>query len=91
MRQVVDTFLKRGLKAVEVRVIHNKDGEPILHDRFLVVDGAVWFSGNSLNAIGQRESMIVKLPDPSPVIDRLNQLFDAESDDLGMFSSLSDE
>jgi hypothetical protein len=57
----------------------------MLHDRFLAVDGAVWFSGNSLNAIGQRESMIIKLPDPKPVLFRLQKIFDNEADDLATF------
>jgi hypothetical protein len=67
--------------------MRNHDGEPILHDRFLAVDGAVWFSGNSLNAIGQRESMIIKLPDAKSVMSRLNAIFDHESDD---FAHLTD-
>ena len=44
---------------------------PPVHDRFLVVDGVAWFSGNSLNTLGQRAGMIVKLPDPVPVVVRL--------------------
>ena len=42
-----------------------------VHDRFLVIDGEVWLSGNSLSTLGQRAGMIVKLPDPDPVIRRL--------------------
>lgn len=41
---------------------------PPLHDRFLVVDDAVWFLGNSLNALGVRASMIIKLPNPDDVL-----------------------
>ena len=52
----------------EIRVLGDS---PAVHDRFLVVDGNVWFSGNSLTAIGERAGMIVKLPDPEPVITRL--------------------
>ena len=44
---------------------------PPIHDRFLVVDGAAWLSGNSLNTLGERAGMIVKLPDPGPVVVRL--------------------
>ena len=44
---------------------------PPIHDRFLIVDGAAWFSGNSLNTLGERAGMIVKLPDPVPVVVRL--------------------
>ena len=44
---------------------------PPIHDRFLIVDGAAWFSGNSLNTLGERAGMIVKLPDPVPIVVRL--------------------
>ncbi len=43
----------------------------ILHDRFLVIDDAVWFLGNSLNTLGDKASMIVKLPNPDEVIGQL--------------------
>ena len=42
-----------------------------VHDRFLVIDGEVWLSGNSLSTLGQRAGMIVRLPEPDPVIKRL--------------------
>jgi hypothetical protein len=45
-----------------------------LHDRFLVVDDDVWFVGNSLNSLGEKASMIVKLPNPNEVIERLQTL-----------------
>lgn len=43
----------------------------VLHDRFLVIDDAVWFLGNSLNALGDKASLIVKLPYPDEVIGQL--------------------
>jgi hypothetical protein len=82
MQESVSSFHNRGIVDIQVRLMRNHDGEPILHDRFLAVDGAVWFSGNSLNAIGQRESMIIKLPDAKSVMSRLNAIFDHESDDF---------
>jgi hypothetical protein len=48
-----------------------------LHDRFLVVDDDVWFVGNSLNSLGDKASMIVRLPDPTPVIAQLQSLTSA--------------
>ena len=54
----------------EVRILTGDP--PPIHDRFLIVDGAVWFSGNSLHTIGERAGMIVKLLDPEPVIARLD-------------------
>jgi hypothetical protein len=43
----------------------------LLHDRFIVIDEEVWFSGNSLNSFGKQASVIVKLPDPQVIIDNL--------------------
>ena len=56
----------------EIRILG--DSTPV-HDRFLVIDGSVWFSGNSLNSIGKRAGMIVKLPDPEPVVERLESFW----------------
>ena len=39
-----------------------------MHDRFLIVDGTVWLSGNSLHTLGERAGVIVRLPDPTPII-----------------------
>ncbi|WP_417441328.1 VPA1262 family N-terminal domain-containing protein [Idiomarina sp.] len=44
---------------------------PILHDRFMVIDDSVWFLGNSLNTLGDKASLIVKLPNPNEVIEKL--------------------
>lgn len=46
----------------------------ILHDRFLVVDDNVWFLGNSLNTLGDKASLIVKLPNPDEVISHLESM-----------------
>ena len=68
LRIVNETFDSYPRKP-EIRVLSGK--LPPVHDRFLVVDGGVWFSGNSLNTLGERAGMIVKLPDPRPVVVRL--------------------
>lgn len=52
-----------------------------VHDRFLVVDDAVWLIGNSLNSLGGKASMVVRLPNPDEVIDKLDSLA-AEAPDL---------
>lgn len=59
---------------VQVRVM--KGDPPSLHDRFLIVDGDVWFTGNSLGTLGDRAGMIIRLPDPEPVLQALDRLFD---------------
>lgn len=48
-----------------------------LHDRFLVIDDSVWFSGNSLNRIGERASVLIEMPDPDAVLQRLAPIRDA--------------
>ncbi|RTB44116.1 VPA1262 family N-terminal domain-containing protein [Pseudomonas aeruginosa] len=53
--------------------------KPEIHDRFLVIDDAVWFTGNSLNKIGVRAGMIISLPDPKPVIEQLSGIINDES------------
>lgn len=54
---------------IDTKVLTGRN--PVLHDRFLVIDNDVWFMGNSLSDIGQRASMILKVPYPDEVIDEL--------------------
>ncbi|HBQ6836137.1 TPA: hypothetical protein MAG25_005491 [Klebsiella quasipneumoniae subsp. quasipneumoniae] len=60
----------------------------LLHDRFIVIDDEVWFSGNSLNSFGKQASVIVKLPDPQTIIDNL-ELILAQGRQLETHFSLS--
>lgn len=68
--QSLDDLNKHQQLVPDVRIISSSS----LHDRFLVVDDDVWFVGNSLNNLGVKASMIVKLPDPNEVIERLHAL-----------------
>lgn len=72
--EMLNTMFKDRLVSPEVRVL---TGSPAVHDRFLVVDADVWFSGNSLNTIGERAGMLVRVPDPEPVIERLEAFWRA--------------
>jgi len=49
---------------------------PDIHDRFLIVDDQVWLSGNSLNEMGKRAGVIVKLPYPAPIRQRIEDIFE---------------
>lgn len=69
-KQSLENLNKYQQLAPEVRVISSSS----LHDRFLVVDQDVWFVGNSLNSLGEKASMIVRLPNPNEVIERLQEL-----------------
>jgi hypothetical protein len=59
--------------AVEIAVLPGDP--PPLHDRFLVVDDEIWFTGNSLGTLGDRAGMMIRLPDPAPVAAELDLLF----------------
>ena len=70
------TFEQRGVPAPEIKVLPGGKNPPV-HARFLIIDGDVWLSDNSLNAIGKRASVVLKLPDPASVRERLESLFQA--------------
>ena len=67
--RIVDETFDDYPRKPQIRILTRNP--PPIHDRFLVVDGAAWLSGNSLNTLGERAGMIVKLPDPGPVVVRL--------------------
>lgn len=55
--------------------IHVMTGHrPEIHDRFLIIDDEVWLSGNSLNEIGNRAGVIVKLPYPQPIVANIEDI-----------------
>lgn len=68
----MQTFVVRGIKSCSAFVLAGKS--PPLHDRFLVIDGAVLFLGNSLNTLGDRASLIVDVPEPESIIERLESM-----------------
>jgi hypothetical protein len=68
----IERVKKEGNADVDVMVLPGKS--PVLHDRFLVVDDDIWFLGNSLNTLGERASMIIKLPNPDEVLRELEKM-----------------
>ena len=54
------------LRVPQVRVMPGRDS-PVIHDRYLIVDDAVWHCGPSFNELGERLGIIVRLPDPLSV------------------------
>jgi hypothetical protein len=59
------------LNPIEVRVMAGEP--PSVHDQFLLVDGRIWLLGSPLRDFGARGTMMVALPDPDPVRERLFQ------------------
>ena len=56
----------QAIQAPEVRVMSGADN-PVIHDRYLVVDHEVWHCGPSFNELGERLGVIARLPDPLSV------------------------
>ncbi|MDF0732171.1 VPA1262 family N-terminal domain-containing protein [Pseudomonas entomophila] len=75
-KEVGETLLANisveAMKHMKVRVMTG--GMPTVHDRFLIIDDDVWFTGNSLNSIGERAGMMIKLPAPELVIEKIEAL-----------------
>jgi len=69
------TLNERGMKSVTALVLGAKP--PPLHDRFLVIDDEVLFLGNSLNALGERASLILSVPDSEPILAKLRTMASA--------------
>lgn len=59
-----------ALASIEVRVMSGS--RPEIHDRFVVADDWAWLLGSSLNEFGSRGTVLVALPDPDPVIAKLD-------------------
>lgn len=53
---------------------------PPLHDRLLLADADLWMLGSSLNAFGSRGTMLLKVPDPDPVLADLQRMWDDAED-----------
>lgn len=59
-----------GVNSIEVRVLKGAK-KPAIHDRFLRSDSKVWLLGSSLNEFGSRGTMMIRIPDPDPIIERI--------------------
>jgi hypothetical protein len=46
---------------IELRV---RPGKTVFHDRYIIIDEAVWLLGSSLNKYGDRMTTMIELPDP---------------------------
>lgn len=70
--QLLRTLARAEMAHIEVKVMTGD--MPTVHDRFLVIDEAVWFTGNSLNSLGERAGMMISVPAPDVVIAKLQDI-----------------
>jgi hypothetical protein len=68
MKSILEITTSRQLAKLCVKVMWGKQK---LHDRFIIADGRVWLSGNSLNRIGEKASMLIEVPNPDDIIGHL--------------------
>jgi len=59
------------LGEIDVRVMSVSE----LHDRFLRVDSRLYALGNSLNSLGTRAGLMMRIPDPRPVFEQLEEIW----------------
>ena len=90
LMDVLDRTFKDYPISPTIRVLTGNS--PPVHDRFLIVDGTVWLSGNSLHTLGDPAGVIVRLPDPTTIITRIKAFWRSSpplSDWLGNRSAAS--
>ena len=75
MERAIEQYTSSGWSRPEVLIMKGRHAP--VHDRFLVADGRVWLSGNSLNAIGRRASVLIEVPNADEIVNRLAPLVDA--------------
>ncbi len=75
MEAVLQRISANKMATIQVRVMLGQTAS--LHDRFIVVDGRVWLSGNSLNAVGSRASVLIEVPNPQDILSHLRPLIRA--------------
>ena len=75
MGRAIEEYTASGWSRPDVLVMKGRHAP--VHDRFLVTDGRVWLSGNSLNAIGQRASVLIEVPNADEIVNRLAPYVDA--------------
>lgn len=62
---------------IEVRVMQGK--APAIHDRFIAIGEKMWSLGASINNYGERGTLLVAVPDPQPVRQDLESVWDASA------------
>ncbi len=77
--QIKNFIEKEPRYKIQVQVMTGD--KPVFHDRFLIIDDEVWLSGNSLNDIGERTSMLLQLPNPQELLDFVDKVTDGELKD----------
>ena len=71
--QYLNIFKANHKNSIEVKVANTESS--LFHDRFLAVDGHVWMLGSSLNSIGIRPTLIMRIPHGEKILTHLIDLY----------------
>ncbi|WP_458127570.1 VPA1262 family N-terminal domain-containing protein [Pseudomonas sp. Z2-11] len=69
----LNIFQANHKNSIEIKVANTESS--LFHDRFLAVDGRVWMLGSSLNSIGIRPTLIMRIPHGEKILAHLMGLY----------------
>lgn len=64
---------------LSLEVLVMSGSRPAIHDRFVVIDDEIWMIGPSLNELGTRGGMALRVPYPEEVAKRIAEVFEMET------------
>lgn len=67
-------FQSSHKNSIDIKVASTESS--LFHDRFLAVDGRVWMLGSSLNSIGIRPTLTMRVPHGENILGHLMRLYD---------------
>jgi len=71
--QKLDIFQASHRNSIEIKVANTENS--LFHDRFIAVDGRVWMIGSSLNSIGIRPTLTMRIPHGEKILTHLMGLY----------------
>lgn len=72
--QNLTSFQAIRKNSIEIKVANTENS--LFHDRFIAIDGRVWMIGTSLNSIGIRPTLTMRIPHGEKILSHLMLLYD---------------
>jgi hypothetical protein len=73
-RCIAETAALPHSNPISIRVMPGR--QPAIHDRFLCEPDRLWMLGSSINSFGKRGTLMIVVPDPEPVLEDLERVWD---------------
>lgn len=71
--QNLASFQARHKNRIKIKVANTQNS--LFHDRFIAIDGRVWMIGSSLNSIGIRPTLTMRIPHGEKILGHLLRLY----------------